>query len=198
MWNKPKQEELSKLPRLYETDHIDCKDKIIHMHFFIGGCDWYAAEFDGRDRFFGFVNLNDQMNAEWGYFLLSELDDINVNGIEIDYDLHWQPRKFSEIWQRGVGVIREYFTEQEAKEKVGKIIETLVEFSGVPKGTSGTVIRFYGSGEKDQYGLDVQWHLKPEEPMIGIGEDFIVAKSGGPRVDGFSKSEYERFLKELK
>ena len=97
MWNKPKQEELSRLPRLYETDHIDCQNKIIYMHFFIGGSDWYAAEFDGKDRFFGFVNLNDPMNAEWGYFLLSELDGIKVNGIEIDYDLHWQPKKFSEI-----------------------------------------------------------------------------------------------------
>jgi hypothetical protein len=37
------------------------------------------------------------VNADWGYFLLSALDGINVNGIEIDYDLHWQPKRFSEI-----------------------------------------------------------------------------------------------------
>ena len=63
------------------------------MHFFIRGCDWYAAEFDGRDRFLGFINLNDAMNAEWGYFSLSELDSISVNGMQIDRDLYWQPKK---------------------------------------------------------------------------------------------------------
>ncbi len=39
--------------------------------------------------FFGFVNLNDPLNAEWGYFPLSELNEINVNGFEIDNDLYF-------------------------------------------------------------------------------------------------------------
>jgi hypothetical protein len=33
MWNTPTKEELSKIPRLYETERIPLKDKIIHMHF---------------------------------------------------------------------------------------------------------------------------------------------------------------------
>lgn len=99
MWNKPGQAELANLPRLYETDHIDCKDKMILMHFFIGGCDWYVAEFDGKDTFFGFANLNDPVNAEWGYFTLSELAGIRVSGIEVERDLHWQVRLFAEVWQ---------------------------------------------------------------------------------------------------
>lgn len=99
MWNKPSKVELAKLPHLYTTDHVDCKDKTILMHFFIGGCDWYVVEFDGKDTFFGFANLNDPMNAEWGYFTLSELGGIKVRGLEVDRDLHWQPRRFSEIWQ---------------------------------------------------------------------------------------------------
>lgn len=100
MWNKPSREQLAELPKLYETDGIDCKDKMIRLHFFIGGCDWYVTEFDGQNTFFGFANLNDPQNAEWGYFTLSELDTINIHGIEIDNDLHWQPRKFSDVWQR--------------------------------------------------------------------------------------------------
>ena len=80
-----------------KPNHIDRKDKIIRMHFFIGGCDWYIAEFDGKDTFFGFVNLNDPQNAEWGYFTLSELNTININGIQVDQDLRWQPKKFSKI-----------------------------------------------------------------------------------------------------
>jgi hypothetical protein len=61
MWNMPSQSRLDKIPRLYETEHIATQDKLIYLHFFIGGSDykqWYAAEFDGDDIFFGFVVLN--------------------------------------------------------------------------------------------------------------------------------------------
>ena len=72
--------------------------KLIHLHFFFGGCDWYAAEFDGEDLFFGFAVLNDDMqNAEWGYFALSELKDISIHGLEIDHDLYWEPTPAKEI-----------------------------------------------------------------------------------------------------
>jgi hypothetical protein len=92
MWNKPSKDELAKLPKLYETESTPLKDKMIHMHFFMGGCDWYIAEFDGEDLFFGFVILNDDLhNAEWGYSSLAEMDAINIDGFEIDRDLHWQP-----------------------------------------------------------------------------------------------------------
>ena len=98
MWNTPTTKELERLPRLYENEKKPSLDQvIIHMHFFLGGCDWYAAEFDGEDLFWGFANLNDPCNAEWGYFLLSELKEINTHGIEIDRDLYWRPKKFSEV-----------------------------------------------------------------------------------------------------
>ena len=58
MWNEPNKERLEKLPKLYETEHTPLKDKLIHLHFFIGGSDWYIAEFDGKDLFFGFAILN--------------------------------------------------------------------------------------------------------------------------------------------
>ncbi len=67
MWNTPTEEELAKIPRLYETENIPLKDKIIHLHFFIGGCDWYIVEYDGDDLFWGYAILNgDTENAEWG------------------------------------------------------------------------------------------------------------------------------------
>jgi hypothetical protein len=89
MWNEPNKERLEKLPKLYETEHIPLKDKLIHLHFFIGGCDWYIAEFDGKDLFWGFAILNnDYQMAEWGYISFSELKSIIVNGwIEVDCEL---------------------------------------------------------------------------------------------------------------
>jgi len=98
MWNPPTPEQLRKIPRLYETESVEAKDKIIYAHFFIGGCDWYIAEFDGDDLFFGYAILNnDYDNAEWGYVSLNELQSIKVGWVEIDHDLHWEIKKASEI-----------------------------------------------------------------------------------------------------
>jgi hypothetical protein len=44
MWNTPTREELDRIPKLYETENTPLKEKIIHLHFFIGGCDWYIAD----------------------------------------------------------------------------------------------------------------------------------------------------------
>ena len=47
-------------------------EKTIYMHFFIGSSDWYIAEFDGDDIFFGYEILGgDEQNAEWGVCLIS-------------------------------------------------------------------------------------------------------------------------------
>ena len=98
MWNVPVPEKLAKVPRLYETENVPLKDKIIHLHFFIGGCDWYISEFDGGDTFFCYAILNNDLdNAEWGYISFSELKEIKIRGIEIDNDLYWKIRKASEV-----------------------------------------------------------------------------------------------------
>ena len=100
MWNEPSQERLSRIPRLYETEQTPIKDKLIHLHFFIGGCDWYIAEFDGDDLFFGFAILNnDTDNSEWGYVSFAELKSLSIRGIEIDCELEefWSPKPASQI-----------------------------------------------------------------------------------------------------
>ena len=101
MWNTPTEKKLAKIPKLYETESIPLKDKLIYLHFFIGGCDWYIAEFDGDDIFFGFAILNnDYEMAEWGYVSFRELRDITIQGwLEIDCETEeiWQIRKASEI-----------------------------------------------------------------------------------------------------
>jgi hypothetical protein len=100
MWNIPTKERLEKIPLLYETENIPLKDKLIYLHFFIGGCDWWAAEYDGEDLFWGFVNLSDDDYAEWGYFSLDELKSIKIQGwLEIDCETeeNWTVKKASEI-----------------------------------------------------------------------------------------------------
>jgi len=79
---------------------LHLKDKLIYIHFFIGDCDWYVAEYE-KDRFWGYVILNgDTQNAEWGYFSFNELKNIKIHGFhEIDCESEklWKVRKASEV-----------------------------------------------------------------------------------------------------
>jgi len=89
MWNIPTSKRLNRIPRLYETEKTPLKDKKVFLHFFIGGSDWFAMEFDGEDIFFGFAILNnDFQNAEFGYFSFKELKELKVDGwVEVDCEL---------------------------------------------------------------------------------------------------------------
>jgi hypothetical protein len=103
MWNEPSKKRLNQLPSLYETEDTPLQQKEVWLHFFIGGCDWWAVEFDhdGGDLFFGFVVLNNSYeNSEWGYFSLSEMRSIKVSGfLEIDCELpeYWEVRPASQV-----------------------------------------------------------------------------------------------------
>ena len=101
MWNELTRERLSKLPRLYETENVPLKEKLVHLHFFIAGCDWYICETDGKDLMWGFCILNNDYDmAEWGYVSLSELREIKVSGwLEVDCELEafWEVKEAKKI-----------------------------------------------------------------------------------------------------
>ena len=99
MWNEPTRENLARIPRLYETESVPLKEKLIWLHFFIGNCDWYLAEFDGEDLLWGYAILNGDLEmAEWGYVSLQELRDLKIPpGFEVDCDKFWQVKKAIEI-----------------------------------------------------------------------------------------------------
>ena len=130
MWNIPSKSRLKKIPGLYETEDVPLKDKLIYLHFFIAGCDWYIAEYDGKGLFWGFAILNnDFQNAEWGYVSFNELRSIKLRGyIEVDCEIEevWQVRKASEIekiripngWPENNGTSRDTTKENELKLKI--------------------------------------------------------------------------------
>lgn len=99
MWNKPTEKQLSKVPVFYSTENVLLKEKLVHMHFFIGGSDWYAVEYSPEEGlFFGFAILNnDYEMAEWGYFSLQELSELKMSFLEVDRDLHFDPTKARDI-----------------------------------------------------------------------------------------------------
>ena len=52
MWNKPTEKQLNSLPKFYSTENVKAEDKIIKMHFFMGGMDWYIAEMTQMKKHF--------------------------------------------------------------------------------------------------------------------------------------------------
>ena len=99
MINTPTVEQLSRLPGLYETEHILQDEKIVHLHFTIDQCHWWAIEWDGQDTFFGFVLLYGwSQYAEFGFFQLSKLREVKVVGIyEVINDPFWTPQAVKDI-----------------------------------------------------------------------------------------------------
>jgi len=100
MWNEPSNERLSRIPRLYETENSPLAQKLIHLHLFMGSCDWFVVEFDGDDLFWGYAILNgDTEMGEWGYMSFRELKKLNIDGLEVDCELeeHWSIRKAKDI-----------------------------------------------------------------------------------------------------
>jgi len=70
MWNEPTEEELERIrPMMSSRAFNNPLDTIIYEHFFLGGSDWYASEYDPEYRlFFGYTILNaDYQMGEWGY-----------------------------------------------------------------------------------------------------------------------------------
>jgi len=84
-----------KLPDLYDQEGEE--DPTVHAKYFTPDADWtwYVLEFDGEDTFFGYV---DGLEAEFGYFSLSELKEVKGPlGLGIERDLYWKEKKLSEV-----------------------------------------------------------------------------------------------------
>lgn len=74
------------------------KDPIVYVKFFTPYMSprwrWYATEFDGHDRFFGYVVGSAK---EWGYFSLRELGELERNGFPlIERDKFFVSKRLSE------------------------------------------------------------------------------------------------------
>jgi hypothetical protein len=70
---------LEAIPALYATEDTPEREKVVHLHYFVGGCDWWVVELDSAERpqlAFGYVCLGDPQMAEWGYIPLDELTEV--------------------------------------------------------------------------------------------------------------------------
>lgn len=83
------------IPKMGETDS---KEMTFYVKFFspYTGWTWYAAEWDGKDIMFGYVEGFDN---EWGTFSLSELESWEVMpGVKgVERDKFFKPTPATEI-----------------------------------------------------------------------------------------------------
>jgi len=88
----------AQLPPLYSQEKN--KDPTVHVKFFCpwSNWTWFATEGsdeDGDFLFFGYVIGSEE---EWGYFALSEMQEVRGPGVlTIERDLHFNRGPFSQV-----------------------------------------------------------------------------------------------------
>ena len=86
------------IPALYSQEKVD--PVLAHAKFFCpwNNWTWFAtegSEEDGDFLFFGYVV---GLEEEWGYFLLSELEEVRgPSGLTIERDLYFKSGPFPEV-----------------------------------------------------------------------------------------------------
>jgi hypothetical protein len=77
----------------------DIKDPLVIAKYFnpTGAGTWYATEYDPDQRlFFGYVSIFGDINDEWGYFSLDELESFKGQfGLGIERDLYFTEKRVS-------------------------------------------------------------------------------------------------------
>ena len=92
-------ESRDRLPELYSGEEQGL-NATAQVKFFTPDSNWtwYASEFDGKDTFFGLVIGH---VAEFGYFSLSELEEVRgPMGLPIERDLYYEPTSLRELMEK--------------------------------------------------------------------------------------------------
>lgn len=80
------------MPKVYEQDGMG-ENAVAHLHYFIGGCDWWITEKDTsaeQYQAFGLADLG--YGAELGYISIEE-----ITGCGAELDLFWTPCTLAEL-----------------------------------------------------------------------------------------------------
>jgi hypothetical protein len=84
---------VSTMPKNYEQDGLG-KNAVAHLHYFLGGMDWYITEKDmltEQHQAFGWAMISGY-DGELGYISIIEILE---NGAELN--LHWTPKPLKDI-----------------------------------------------------------------------------------------------------
>lgn len=97
----PPKRDLARIPGLGGQESAGTA-AIIHLHYFVGGWDWYITELDpATGEVFGVVTSPmTGPEGEYGYSSLAEMEGVRAGINVVERDLDWQPVPLSAV--RGV------------------------------------------------------------------------------------------------
>lgn len=92
------------MPKTYETEQQETAEKIVYLHYFVGGCDWWIIEKDMEQeqyQAFGVAHLNGH-TPEFGYISIDELTNLTIRHssgllLSVELDFYWQPTRLKDI-----------------------------------------------------------------------------------------------------
>lgn len=92
------------LPRFRPQEFEE--DPIVHAVYFFPGSGWTWFVTEGQEEaddfiFFGFVI---GFESEWGYFALSELEELDIHGLKVERVLDFIPTPISELRKQAAGM----------------------------------------------------------------------------------------------
>ncbi|HQU91382.1 MAG TPA: hypothetical protein PLK77_03755 [Pyrinomonadaceae bacterium] len=84
------------------SDQEGDKDPTVYavFQFPLSGWAWFVTEGDTYDDDFCFFGYVVGLEREWGYFCLSELEIVDIDGIKVSRDEEHIPKPLSECLQR--------------------------------------------------------------------------------------------------
>ena len=94
---------------------------------------------------------------------------------------------------------RRYFTEAEARMKLGNMVQARSDFPSVPKGSKGAVVKVKRYTDEKWVAI-VRWDLPRQTSVIEamvIDTSLNFLHRSKPITDQFCKSEYETLLRTL-
>ncbi|MBK9249368.1 MAG: hypothetical protein IPM69_14955 [Ignavibacteria bacterium] len=76
------------------THRQDGEQSIVKAHYFYGGNDWYATEYEGDGILYGYAILNnDYEYSEWGRFSINEFNSVG----RVEMDFYWTPQAIDAV-----------------------------------------------------------------------------------------------------
>ena len=83
------------IPAMYSDENTKLEEKMIYAKFYIHNWTWWILEYNKEERlFFAYVQ---GLENELGYVSLEELENLEVNGLKVERDLYFTPRKYKDI-----------------------------------------------------------------------------------------------------
>ena len=82
--------------------HELVEDPIVHAVFFFpgSGWTWFVTEGEPSEGDFIFFGYVIGLESEWGYFALSELEELDIHGVKVERISGFEPATMSELKKR--------------------------------------------------------------------------------------------------